>query len=120
MTEEKWLRPQKIKNIDTMFGIIDTVIDIYLPKWTELPMDFRREIGEAKKWINIVDDLFFCGARNIRCVVKDPTIDQVDIMRHVSMLLHSFEPSHEHKTAGVAYLLSLWCTDITYTRMGGK
>lgn len=114
MSNERWLRPMKIDNKDVVFGPIGK-IEEYMPKWTELPEDFRRERGDAKKWINIVDDLFFYGAKDIRCTVKDPTIEQRDIIRHISMLLSSFEPSHEHKTSAVAYLLSLWCDDITYT-----
>jgi len=118
MNDDKWKRPQKIESVNMVFG---TVIETYMPKWTDLPEDFRRERGiEVQKWGRIVDDLFFRGATNIRCIVKDPTIDQKDIMRHIAVLLHSFEPSHEHKTAGVAYLLSLWCHDMTYTVLPEK
>jgi len=120
MDNERWQRPAKLENTDVAFGPSGTIIDTYMPKWTELPDEFRLEIGAARKWTDIVDDLFFRGAKDIRCVIKDPTIEQRDIIRHISMLLHSFEPAHEHKTAGVAYLLSLWCDDITYTVMPQK
>lgn len=30
------------------------------------------------------------------------------VHRHISACLGSYEPKHEHKIAGVAYLLSLW------------
>lgn len=115
MSDDRWKRPMKLESTDVVFGLTGTIIDTYMPKWTDLPEDFRRERGAAKKWTNIVDDLFFHGAKDIRCTVKDPTIEQRDIIKHIAMLLQSFEPSHEHKTAGVAYLLSLWCDDMTYT-----
>jgi len=111
----KWQRPAtSVTPIDTLFGPTRHDIDMYMPQWTEIPEDFRYEKGEAKKWIRIVDDLFFYGAMNITFHVKDPTVDQRQILRHVKMLLTSFDLSHEHKTSGVAYLLSLWCTDVTY------
>jgi hypothetical protein len=36
-------------------------------------------------------------------------------MRHVQYCMRSFEPKHEHKEAGCAYLLSLWFDDIEWT-----
>ena len=115
MSNELWIRPAKLNNIDMAFGPSGNLIYLYIPKWEEIPEDFRHERGNAKKWISIVDDLFFSGAKNIRCTIKDATISQSDIIRHVGMLLSSFDLRHEHKTSGVAYLLSLWCDDITYT-----
>lgn len=113
--QEKWQRPIQIDGVAVAFGVSNAVD--YLPAWKELPEDFRHEKGAAKKWLHIVDDLFFYGAKDIRCTIKDATISQTDILRHIRMLLQSFELSHEHKTSGVAYLLSLWCDDITYTAL---
>ena len=111
---EKWLRPMNVDKMDVAFGPKGGRIEDYLPKWKELPEDFRNERGEAKKWVHIIDEFFFYGATQIRCEIKDPSVSQSDILRHINMLLNSFELSHEHKTSGVAYLLSLWCTDVTY------
>lgn len=41
-------------------------------------------------------------------------IDGKTAVRHLSCIQKSFQPSHEHKVAAVAYLLSLWCNDVTF------
>jgi len=38
----------------------------------------------------------------------NPKIDSQLAWRHIMTCLKSFEPKHEHKMAGVGYLLSLW------------
>jgi hypothetical protein len=35
-------------------------------------------------------------------------IDRRAAFRHISACLGSYDPSHEHKIAGVGYLISLW------------
>lgn len=37
-----------------------------------------------------------------------PGIDGERMSRHIAACARSFEPKHEHKIAGIAYLLSLW------------
>ena len=47
------------------------------------------------------------GASGVRQDVNE-YIDPEAVNRHTRACLRSFEPRHEHKIAGVAYLLSLW------------
>ena len=37
-------------------------------------------------------------------------------IRHLKAILVSYDPKHEHKEAGVAFLLSEWFEDVTYIR----
>jgi hypothetical protein len=112
-TISKWSKPVVMSDLDVGFGPRDMAT--ILPAWEEIPEDFRtyEGRGEAKKWVKIVDDLFFSGAE-LKVVVMKPEVDRKTAMRHIQCVLHSFEPSHEHKTAGVAYLMSLWFERFDY------
>ena len=101
----KWSIPKEIDNLDMAFGPDN--LKKYLPTWEEIPQEFKDERVEVKKWINIVDDWFFSGLQNLVATPKEG-VDKKIAMRHVKTILSSFEPSHEHKTAGVAWLLSQW------------
>jgi hypothetical protein len=74
-----------------------------LPPYAELPDEFRRHNGTT--WNTLVSEMFFSGGKWPR--VKDG-INPVAAKRHVGAVLRSFEPKHEHKEAGAAYLMSLW------------
>ena len=34
--------------------------------------------------------------------------DKNEVWRHLKACMGSFQPAHEHKVAGVGYLMSLW------------
>lgn len=106
----KWAQPQMITRVPLK------VIGTLLPEWKEIPEDFQRERGEAKKWTVIIDDWFFSGARNIQIVFK-PGISQKLVMQNIRIILQDWDPSHEHKTAGAAWLLSLWTDKIEYSKV---
>lgn len=109
----KWQTPQSVTDMEIVFGPSKKELREYLPPWEEIPEEFKRETKEVKKWINCVNDIFYKGivGTNIRA---KKGIDGGAAIRQCSMILHSFEPKHEHKTAGVAYLLSLWFEDFQY------
>jgi hypothetical protein len=44
-------------------------------------------------------------------------IDRSVAMRHLKCIMSSWEPQHEHKTAGVAYLMSLWFEKFEYEKV---
>lgn len=114
----KWDKPKKVTRLDLGFG--PKVLSEYLPEWDEIPEDFKRKRGEAKKWTSIIDDWFFNGNRmgDIVVITKEG-VDRSTALGHISCILHSYEPKHEHKTAGAAYLLSLWFDTFEY-QMGKK
>jgi hypothetical protein len=43
-------------------------------------------------------------------------VDTTKALRAVAACIGDWGPSHEHKEAGVAYLLSEWFEDVTYQR----
>lgn len=102
-----------IQEISDVMLVFPTDVSKLLPPWDDIPEDFKRERGDAKKWIALVNTWFFSGLKNLRLAPKDG-VDQNKALRHVKACLGSFEPPHEHKTAGVAYLLSQWFDDATW------
>ena len=115
MMENKWSIPKVATNLDIVFG--PRIIDEYLPVWEEIPEDFKayNGRGEAKKWVNIIDDWFFNGIKNI-IVESKQHVDKKVALQHLKTIMGSFDSQHEHKTAGCAYLLSLWFDVFEYEK----
>jgi hypothetical protein len=109
---EKWQRPLAVSQHDIRVNGQDQT-ETFLPAWNEIPSEFRQERGEACQWVDAITHFFFCGARNIKMTCCDG-ITQTDIMPHLKLNLRSFDSSHERKTAGCAWLLSLWVTSLSY------
>lgn len=80
-----------------------------LPAWKDLSEDFQRGRGDARQWHDIVSTLFFKGGKlaDFGLTPKDG-VDITKAIRAIRVCLGSWEPKHEHKTAGVAYMLSEW------------
>lgn len=97
------------KDIDGVSAAFPTSVDGFLPKYSEVPDEFKQE---HTKWNKLVESWFFNGLpKETEFIAKDG-IDAKKAIRHCAYCLRSWEPKHEHKTAGVAYLLSLWFEDI--------
>ena len=113
----QWDKPQELSDMDVGFGPKreDGGIDKVLPLWEEIPENFQCERVEIKKWVQMVNDMFFSGVELGTIVMKNG-INQRTAIRHMQCILHSYEPSHEHKTAGAAYLMSLWFDTFEYKR----
>ena len=83
-----------------------------LPPYDEVPDDFKgfRGRGDAKPFVEAVSSLFFNGGKlaDFGLTFK-PGVDQTKAGRALRVCLGSWEPKHEHKIAGAAYLLSQWC-----------
>lgn len=94
--------------IDTIFPT--KALEI-LPPYREIPVEFKRH---GNRWVNVVNDWFFRGLQNCKWTPK-PGVDQARALRAVAACIGDWSPSHEHKTAGCAYLLSEWFEDVTYT-----
>jgi len=69
--------------------------------------DIPRDFPGKRHWVDVQQRWFFAGldARELRA---KPGIDKRKALTHLSACQQSFEPRHEHKEAGVAYLMSLW------------
>lgn len=76
------------------------------PPETSIPPEFRTHSG---KFQNIVSALFFNGGKLADHGIKlKAGMDHAAAMMAIRSWLSSFDPSHEHKTATVAWALSEW------------
>jgi hypothetical protein len=96
-------------------SVINTSIDAleYMPKYKDIPEEFMGFYNN-NKWNKVVTDWFFTGIENIRWSAK-PGIDINLAIRQLRYIMSSWSPKHEHKEAAVAYLMSLWFDDVSYT-----
>lgn len=83
-----------------------------LPKWEDIPDEFKSFSG---KWQDVVTAWFFSGVQNCQWKPREGVDTQAALL-HVGACMGSFEPKHEHKEAGCAYLLSEFFEDVTYEK----
>lgn len=100
-TTISWDAPHEVDDAALAFG---GNVRTLLPPMDVIPEEFH-EWGNP--WVALMSEWFFKGLPK-RPQFK-PGIDPEKAMRHLRTCLASWEPKHEHKEAGVAYLLSLWC-----------
>lgn len=84
----------KLEGLDVAFGNID-----HLPKMKDIPEEFKGSNDFARisqKW-------FYTGLNSLSDEGLTPKKGVI-----LRACLIALEPSHEHKHAGVAYLLSEW------------
>ena len=98
--KNKWSSPILVTDIDIAFP--GNIIGRLLPPMAGIPEEFS---SSENKWRNKASRLFFNGGG----IDIKPDINKSHAIRHLRACLGSFEPKHEHKVAGVGYLLSLWC-----------
>jgi len=77
------------------------VIGKYLPEWGSIPDQFKKSSHPYQK---IASSWFFMGVKDIKFTPRDG-VDLKKALMHIRACLGSFEPKHEHKIAGVAYLM---------------
>jgi hypothetical protein len=98
----KELKPVKLAATEVAFPA--NVVGRLLPRWEDLPKEFRQD---STDYCHFVSRWFSVGS-SFKPKVKEG-LDEQDVWRHLKACMGSFEPKHEHKVAGVAYLMSLWC-----------
>ncbi len=91
----------EISDAEMVFGVAPP-----LPAWEEIPEKFRQERSPFNR---IASKLFFKGGRlsDLGLAPKEG-VDLRMALRALECCLASFEPAHEHKEAGVAFMLSEW------------
>jgi hypothetical protein len=104
----RWIEPKEVSDIFMAFPA--KVIDQYLPLVQEIPEEFW---APQNLYNRMVTDVFFQGTKEDWEFALREGIEIKTFKRHVMTCLRSFEPPHEHKIAGVAYLISLWCPIIS-------
>lgn len=110
-----WNKPKEVDSVELAFP--GGVIGRYLPKKEEIPDEFFRD-HINNKWIDLANEWFFEGINGIQFLPK-PGIDVKTAQKHLKVCLGSFEPQHEHKIAGVSFLMSLWFEDVQHTGENG-
>lgn len=102
---------KEVSDLDMVYG---GNIEELLPPMQDIPNDFG--ILKDNKWSKFISDWFFCGVEVLSLAPKEG-VDTTKAIRHIRAILSSFEPKHEHKEAGCAYLMSLWFDDVQYKAM---
>lgn len=93
-------KPAEFSSVDMVFP---TTVRGYLPEYATLPEEFKR----PNKWESVISTWFYEGLKGATFVPRDG-INKTDALKHIGYCLGSWEPKHEHKMAGCAYLLSKW------------
>lgn len=99
--DQQFTKPTAVTPLDLAFG---GDIRKLMPAYRDLPEAFRRERDDFSP---IVNKWFFSGLDTNALKAKDG-IDKTAAFQHCRAIMCSFEPSHEHKIAGVAWLMSKW------------
>jgi hypothetical protein len=95
-------KPVPVEDAELTFGGDMTKL---LPDYKLVPDEFK---NHHNQWHKLVDTRFFQGFSGDVTVDPKEGIDPNLAIRHIKAILRSWSPKHEHKTAGCAYLLSLW------------
>jgi hypothetical protein len=99
------ITPKQATRGDIVFGPRN--VHEWLPPWESIPAEFKR--GKTA-WNRLASAWFFTGLSELNAKTK-PGIERSHALGHLKAVLNSMEPSHEHKEAGVAFLLSQWFED---------
>lgn len=97
--------PVDVTDVELAFG--GKSMEKLLPKWSDIPEEFK---NRTTKWNKLFRLIFFKGEAP-GTIASVEGIDPHKAGRHLRAIMKSWEPKHEHKEAGVAYLMSLWFAD---------
>lgn len=96
----------EMAGIDMAFGKVD-----HLPPMTEIPEEFKN-FNRETKWNELVSRWFYSGLpKETEFIAKDG-VDPKKALRAIGAILASWDPEHEHKMAGAAYLMSEWFKEV--------
>lgn len=79
-----------------------------LPPLHVIPDEFK---GNGGTWVRFAHRWFAHGFPE-RGLVRREGVDAETAYRHLMTVMRSYEPKHEHKMAAIAWLASLWFSDI--------
>ena len=91
-----------MKDVDMVFGNIE-----HLPPMERIPDRFKH-FRDA--YVRFVSDWFFKGLvkADLEHLTPRSGVDPKAALRAIKAIMVSWEPQHEHKEAGCAFLLSEW------------
>ena len=93
------IKPVEVTDAELAWGKIKGL----LPDRKDIPEEFY---NDSNDWTRIISIWFFDGLPLDAEVKPKDDIDISMAVRHISAILKSYEPKHEDKVAGCAYLLS--------------
>jgi len=95
------MQPADVSAVDVAFP---TNVEHLMPSYKEIPAEYK---SGSNAWNRLVSTWFYKGIDATLLVTK-PDVDRAKAFRHLKAIMGSWEPKHEHKIAGVAYLMSQW------------
>ena len=104
----KWATPIEIDDVTAAFPA--NVTGVILPPIEDVPEEFHY-FGDTK-WNKLVSLWFYKGLPEGAEFKARKGVDVDVALRQLGACLGSLQPKHEHKDAGVAYLMSLFFEDI--------
>jgi hypothetical protein len=107
--DERFAAPIAVTPLDMAFG--GRIADL-MPGYRDLPEEFRRERDPYTKHVHS----WFFNGMDKRAWTSKQGIDAEQAWQHLRAIMASFEPSHEQKIAGVAWLMSRWFHPLTALR----
>jgi hypothetical protein len=93
---------KEVTGIEMVFG---AKIVHLMPTYQDIPAEFKK--AGSTKWERLADRWFARGLKGVELYTKEG-VDLVKALRHLSTIMNSYEPQHEHKIAAGAYLMSQW------------
>jgi len=101
-----------IKDIDRVNAVFPTSVKGMMPDYKDIPEEFT-DHNNRGKWGKLVTQMFFVGLKKLELKPR-PGVDKDKALRHIRYILGSWEPKHEHKEAGAAFLFNEWFEDVEY------
>lgn len=100
-------KPTPVTDLDIAFPA--HVIGRLLPEMEDIPDKYKHPgEGDGIPYIKFQQKWFYQGLKSEDLPTAKDGINLEHAIRHLQAVQGSFEPKHEHKEAGVAYLASLW------------
>lgn len=102
--------PADVDQVNAAFGPDN--IDDLLPEREDIPEEYHHTKGDSDM-LDVFNDWFYNGAEDL-AVKPVEGIDAEEALMHIKAAMTSFEPKHERKTEGIAWLLDEWFEEIDY------
>lgn len=102
-----WL-PKELDDVNVAFP---TSVDGMMPAYRDIPDEFK---CSTNKWNKLFGDWFYAGLAELELTPKEG-VDKDKALRHIRYIMRSWDPKHEHKEAGIAFLLNEWFEDAKWS-----
>lgn len=98
----KFLPASDLASVDLAFG---GDMEKLLPKRKDIPKEYW-EHYDGKQ--DVFTRWFYKGLPEDTKFTPREGINSENTLKHIRAIMASWEPKHEHKTAGCSYLIDLW------------